>query len=114
MAVEALATEPVLEPLAQPQRELHEAPGRVRIGVVGTGSLGRHHVRILASLPGAELRGIHDARPEGWEGAGVAAHQAGVAPRLGGPLLPAGRAVVLEKPIAASLEQADELLAAAA
>src|ERR1044072_9387394 len=64
MAVEALATEPVLEPLAQPQRELHEVPVPVRIGVVGTGSLGRHHVRILASLPGAELVGIHDARPE--------------------------------------------------
>jgi len=69
VAVEAVAVEaPVaaaqLEPLAQPQRELLAEPVPVRIGVVGTGSLGRHHVRILASLPGAELVGIHDARPE--------------------------------------------------
>ena len=32
-----------------------------RIGVVGTGSLGFHHARILKTLPGAQLVGIHDA-----------------------------------------------------
>ena len=35
----------------------------VRVGVIGTGSLGFHHARILKSLPGAELVGIHDANP---------------------------------------------------
>jgi len=135
MAVEALATETALEPLAQPQRELSEEPVPVRIGVVGTGSLGRHHVRILASLPGAELVGIHDARPEvaaelaathGTRAfADVAALAAQVdamvvaAPtsehaRIGAPLLAAGKHVLVEKPIAGSLEEADELLAAAA
>jgi predicted dehydrogenase len=135
MAVEALAAEAALEPLAQPQRELREEPVPVRIGVVGTGSLGRHHVRILASLPGAELVGIHDARPE--VAAELAATHGTVAfadvealaaqveamvvaaptsehARLGVPLLAAGRHVLVEKPIAASLEEADELLAAAA
>src|SRR6185503_13163189 len=135
MAVEALATDVVLEPLAQPQRELREEPVPVRIGVVGTGSLGRHHVRILASLPGAELVGIHDARPE--VAAELAATHGTVAfddvdalaaqveamvvaaptsehARLGVPLLAAGRHVLVEKPIAGSLQEADELLAAAA
>ena len=32
----------------------------MRIGVVGTGALGRHHVRILAEDPAAELVGIFD------------------------------------------------------
>ena len=33
----------------------------LRIGVIGTGALGRHHVRIASALPGAELVGVHDA-----------------------------------------------------
>ena len=36
----------------------------LRVGVVGTGSLGRHHVRILSEMPEAELVGIYDLRPE--------------------------------------------------
>jgi predicted dehydrogenase len=36
----------------------------IPIGVVGVGSLGYHHVRILRSLPGVRLVGVHDARPE--------------------------------------------------
>jgi predicted dehydrogenase len=36
---------------------------RVKIGVIGTGVLGGHHTRILATLPGAELVGIYDANP---------------------------------------------------
>src|SRR5690606_38280796 len=30
------------------------------IGVVGVGSLGFHHARILSELPGAKLVGVHD------------------------------------------------------
>ena len=37
------------------------APARVRAGVAGVGSLGQHHARIYASLPGAELAGVFDA-----------------------------------------------------
>ncbi|MEX0892353.1 MAG: Gfo/Idh/MocA family oxidoreductase [Gemmatimonadota bacterium] len=36
----------------------------VRIGVVGVGSLGFHHARILREVPGAELRGIFDTHAE--------------------------------------------------
>jgi predicted dehydrogenase len=35
----------------------------VRIAVIGTGYLGRHHARILAGLPGADLAGIVDSNP---------------------------------------------------
>ena len=51
LAAQALAVEAQLEPLAQSQPQLADDRVPVRIGVVGTGSLGRHHVRILASLP---------------------------------------------------------------
>ena len=111
------------------------APG-VRIGVVGTGHLGRHHVRILASLPGAELVGIHDARPEVARGARRRARH----PRLrlgsrswraaarrscwrcppastrgsGAGCSAPGCHLLVEKPIASTLDEADALLAAAA
>jgi predicted dehydrogenase len=32
----------------------------VRVGVVGVGSMGQHHARVLASLQGAVLAGVHD------------------------------------------------------
>ena len=35
----------------------------VRVGVVGVGALGRHHARVYASLPGAELVGVVDTSP---------------------------------------------------
>ena len=35
--------------------------GRVRCGVAGVGSLGQHHARLYASMPGAELAGIFEA-----------------------------------------------------
>ncbi|MGD2068142.1 MAG: Gfo/Idh/MocA family oxidoreductase [Gemmatimonadota bacterium] len=41
--------------------------GRPRVGVVGVGSLGFHHARILAALAAdgeVEMAGIHDRRPE--------------------------------------------------
>ena len=34
---------------------------RLRVGVIGVGHLGQHHVRLYASLPGATLVGIADA-----------------------------------------------------
>jgi predicted dehydrogenase len=34
----------------------------LRAGVIGTGALGRHHVRILSELPGVELVGVCDLR----------------------------------------------------
>ena len=33
---------------------------KIRCGVAGVGSLGQHHARIYAALPGAELAGIYE------------------------------------------------------
>ncbi len=112
-----------------------EAGRRLRIGVVGTGALGRHHVRLLSRLPEADLRGVYDSRPEA--AAAVAAEHgtsvfadltALVAEveavvlavptvehaRLGREMLAAGRHLLVEKPVASSLAEADELLSAVA
>ncbi|HEX4596075.1 MAG TPA: Gfo/Idh/MocA family oxidoreductase, partial [Bryobacteraceae bacterium] len=34
---------------------------KIRAAVVGAGSFGRHHLRILSQSPGAELAGVVDA-----------------------------------------------------
>ena len=111
------------------------AADALRIGVVGTGALGRHHVRIAGSTPGVELVGLHDSRPD--VAAAVAAeHGARVFESvdalaaeadaivlavpttdhasIGERLLDGGRHVMVEKPIAATLAEADRLIAAAA
>ena len=40
------------------------APAPLRVGVFGTGALGRHHARILGTLAGVERIGIFDPRSE--------------------------------------------------
>lgn len=109
-------------------------PERLRIGVVGTGSLGRHHVRILAEMPEADLMGIYDQRPE------VAAQLASdhqtrsfrsleelveqvdavvlavptyAHAQLGQQILESGCHLLVEKPMTTDLEEADRLLTAA-
>jgi predicted dehydrogenase len=99
--------------------------------VFGTGAMGRNHVRLLSSLPGAELVGVYDPRPEAAKGA-ARDYGARVFPRLedlageieaavvaaptvahaemGCILLDRGLHVLVEKPMAASLEEADRLL----
>ncbi|HVR95921.1 MAG TPA: Gfo/Idh/MocA family oxidoreductase [Thermoanaerobaculia bacterium] len=101
------------------------------MGVIGAGAMGRNHVRILSSLPGAELVGVHDPRPEAAE-AMASEHGARVFPRLedlageieaavlaaptvahaevGCELLVRGLHLLVEKPLAASLAEADRLL----
>ncbi len=107
----------------------------MRLGVVGTGAMGRHHVRILAALPEADLVGIYDQRPElaarkasehetlsfssleelaGQIDAAVLAVPTYAHAQIGCQLLEAGVHLLVEKPIAATLEEADRLLAAAA
>jgi predicted dehydrogenase len=103
----------------------------LRVGVVGTGAMGRNHVRILSSLARAELVGIHDPEPaaaeavarehgakvfdrledlaEGIEAAVVAVPTVAHA-EIGCALLRRGIHVLVEKPIASSLEEADRLL----
>ena len=105
----------------------------LRVGVIGTGALGRHHVRILSSLPNVELVGIFDIRSEvcatvaaefgtrcfpdleslatGIEAAVVAVPTTDHA-KVGCPLLQSGIHVLVEKPIASNLAEADRLVQA--
>lgn len=108
----------------------------ISVGVVGAGGMGRHHIRLLSQMPGARLVGIHDKNRE--VAAAVSAERGGVPvfdslealaeacealvlavptidhARLGCPLLAAGKHLLVEKPLAASLSEADELIAAGA
>ncbi len=109
-------------------------PQVLRAGVFGTGALGRHHARILSQLPGVECVGIFDRDPAASarvaEEHGVRAFSsfdelasqldAAVLAvpttehhRLGLDLLGRGCHVLIEKPIAATLAEADELISAA-
>jgi len=107
---------------------------KIRVGVIGVGSLGQHHARVYASLPEAELVGVVDALPER---AGEVAAKFGTnvysdytelfgkvdavniaAPttlhaEIGVHCLKEGIHVLAEKPIAHTLEAADRLILAA-
>jgi predicted dehydrogenase len=106
----------------------------LRCGVAGVGSLGQHHVRIYQSLPDVEFAGFFEAND---------ARAAEIAARFGArrfasleemaaecdavsvvvptdrhaevalPLLAGGCHLLIEKPITATLEQAERVLAAA-
>src|SRR3954468_21554592 len=110
-------------------------PGtRIRCGVAGVGSLGQHHARIYAALPGAELAGIFEANDA--RAAEIAAkyncRRFATLDELGEacdavsvvvptdkhaavalPLLAKGCHLLIEKPICASLAEAEQVLAAA-
>src|ERR1700677_195766 len=107
---------------------------KIRCGVAGVGSLGQHHARIYALTPGAELAGVYDTSD---------ARAAEISAKLGCrkfvfirvlgdacdavcvvvptdrdedvalPLLAQGCHLLIEKPICASLEEAERVLAAA-
>lgn len=107
----------------------------VRVGVVGVGSLGFHHARILREVPGVAMAGIHDLDPAR---AGAVASELGVDDRgslealldrsdalvvavpttdhesVAVAALERGIHVLVEKPMAPTLEAADRMLAAAA
>ena len=106
----------------------------VRIGVIGAGALGFHHTRILRDVPGAQLVGFHDANVERakkvsdelgvkafptLEGLLDAVEAVSVAVptpahhKVAAPALERGLHVLIEKPITATLEEADDLLAIA-
>ncbi len=107
---------------------------KVKVGVFGVGSLGQWHARIYSEMPEAELVGVYDASElrareiaERY-GTRVFASQAElveaveaasvVVPtdlhlEVAGALLRAGRHVLVEKPIAASTAEAEEMVALA-
>jgi predicted dehydrogenase len=108
---------------------------KVRVAVVGAGDFGRNHARVYRELPGAELVGIVDADasraaklaaefstepiPDIESLAGRVDAASVVVPTLahsgvGCRLLELGIDVLVEKPMAASLAEADALLSAAA
>jgi predicted dehydrogenase len=103
--------------------------------VAGAGGLGFHHVRILRDMPGVAFAGFYDANPERAlmvsAELGVLAHESldallaacdavsCVVPTtahhaVGMAVLTAGKHLFVEKPIAATLEEADALVEAAA
>ena len=107
----------------------------VRIAVVGVGYLGRHHARILASLAGAELVAVVDinaaraqevaaangTRPltdfrdlSGKVDAVTLAVPTELHREIALPFLTAGVHVLVEKPMARSLPEADDMIQAAA
>lgn len=107
---------------------------RLPVGVIGVGALGRHHARHLSTLDGVRLVGLYDANPE---------TAARVSAEVGAPVvsevdalleqvravsiavptsahaevglraLERGVSVLMEKPLAATLAEADALVAAA-
>ncbi len=103
---------------------------RTPVGVIGVGALGRHHARHLAGMYGCELVGVYDSdaarAAEVAEAAGtramgfhelLGAVQAVVVAvptsahrEVGLECLGRGVSVLMEKPLAASLGEADELL----
>jgi len=108
---------------------------KVRVAVVGAGDFGRNHARVYRELEGAELAGIVDADPlravqvakefstevlPNLESLAGRVDAASVAvptvehARVGCRLLELGIDVIVEKPMAASLAEADQLLSAAA
>ncbi len=108
--------------------------GPLRIGVIGAGHFGRYHALKLAAGGRAVLSGVHDhsadrAKAVAWEAgapvfdlagllaasdAVVVAAPAAAHHALAVAALAAGRHVLVEKPIAATLAEADALAALAA
>ena len=110
------------------------AKSRIKCGVAGVGSLGQHHARIYAALPQAELVGIFETsasraaeicakhncrRFASIEELGLACEAVSVVvptdrhAEVALPLLAAGCHLLIEKPLCASLEEAERVLAAA-
>jgi predicted dehydrogenase len=107
---------------------------RLRVAVIGVGHLGRHHARILSALDGVHLTAVVDTIEERAREAGATT---GAAPmsdsrellgqvdavtvavptelheQIALPFLERGVAVLVEKPMARTLEEADRMIAAA-
>jgi predicted dehydrogenase len=107
---------------------------RVRVGVIGAGGLGQHHIRILRDLQGPDFAGFHESKPER---AATVAKELGVRAfasldalldvvdavtivvptpahfAVAREVLSRGVHALIEKPIATTLDEADAMLALA-
>jgi predicted dehydrogenase len=111
-----------------------KAKTRLPVGVIGVGALGQHHARHLARLDDVRLVGVYDVDPA--RSAQIAAEQGTMAfddvddllaeveavtvavptpahAEVGMRALGQGVPVLMEKPLAATLEEADSLITAA-
>ena len=107
---------------------------KVKCGVIGVGSLGQHHARIYATLPNVEFMGIYESSDERAKEicAKYNCHRFASIAELGAacdavsvvvptdkhaevaiPLLEQKCHLLIEKPITATLEEAERVLAAA-
>lgn len=107
----------------------------VKIGVIGVGHLGQHHVRHLQNLSGVELAGIHDTSDaraaeiarqyrtkfysdlnsllNNCDGCSIVTTTSAHA-QIAAACIQAGKHVFIEKPITSTVPEADELLRLAA
>jgi predicted dehydrogenase len=110
------------------------APNGLRVAVIGVGHLGKHHARILSALEGVTLAAVVDKVPEraveiasasstkaltdsgeilGEVDAVTVAVPTDLHRDIAIPFLERGVSVLVEKPMARSLAEADEMIAAA-
>ena len=104
---------------------------KIRVGVIGVGALGRHHARLHNINPEAELIGIYDANPKVAE---VISQEFGVPifktidelasecealsiavpshlhHQVAMPLLEQGKHLLIEKPIATTVKEAEDMV----
>ena len=100
-----------------------EIDSKLKVGVIGVGALGRHHARLYAQSPNAEMVGIFDVQSETAKRVGEEfnlkifsdwrelAEQCDATTTI--PLLEMGKHVLVEKPIAASVPEAEAMVEAA-
>ena len=107
---------------------------KVKVGVIGTGALGRHHARLYAQSPNAEMVGIFDVQQEAakkvgeefnlkvfsdWQELAGECDALSVAVPANYhatttiPLLNMGKHILVEKPIAAKIDEAVAMCEAA-
>ena len=106
----------------------------LRVAVIGVGYLGRHHARILSALPGVELVAVVDVNQSRAEQIAAANGTRALTDfrdvigqvdavtiavpterhaDIALPFLSSGVSVLVEKPMARSLDEADAMIAAA-
>jgi predicted dehydrogenase len=106
----------------------------IRVSVIGVGALGRHHARVATQIPGVLAAGVFDSRPD--RAREVAAEHGILAfssleeaieksdalvvatptvthREIAARILDAGKPVMVEKPLAIDLAEADDLVARA-